>query len=191
MFGPAGDATRGAEMRGMKIALAADHAGFGYKDQIATILRERGHDIHDFGTHDATPVDYPDYGFVVGEAVARGVCERGIVVCGSSIGIAIAANKVEGIRCAAVTEPLSCELARRHNDANVLALSERLTGWEMIERLVSVFMETPFDGGPGSRHTRRVAKLGFGKAERAKAEADLARGAVEGSETPASVLPGH
>ncbi len=172
----------------MKIALAADHAGFGYKDQIAKLLQARGHEIHDFGTQDATPVDYPDYGFAVGEAVARGLCERGIVVCGSSIGIAIAANKVEGIRCASVSEPLSCELARRHNDVNVLALSERLVGWEMIERLVEIFLETPFDGGPRSRHTRRVKKLEFGSAERAKAAEDLARGHVENAQTPKEFL---
>ncbi|MBC5810277.1 MAG: ribose 5-phosphate isomerase B [Candidatus Eremiobacteraeota bacterium] len=172
----------------MKIALSADHAGFGYKDQIAKALRERGHETHDFGTAGGTPVDYPDYGFVVGLAVARGGFDRGIVVCGSSIGIAIAANKVEGIRCASVTEPLSCELARRHNDANVLALSERLTGWEMIERLVEVFLETPFEGGPKSRHARRVAKLAFGEAEQRKAETDLARGRVEGAVTPKEFL---
>ena len=172
----------------MKIALSADHAGFGYKDQIAAVLRAQGHEIVDFGTHDATPVDYPDYGFAVGEAVAQGRCERGIVVCGSSIGIAIAANKVEGIRCAAVFEPLSCELSRRHNDANVLALSERLTGWEMIERLVQVFLETPFDGGSQSRHTRRVAKLAFGPVERAKALRDLERGSVTDATTPQALL---
>jgi ribose 5-phosphate isomerase B len=172
----------------MKIALSADHAGFGYKDQIAAVLRAQGHEIIDFGTHDATPVDYPDYGFVVGEAVAQGRCERGIVVCGSSIGIAIAANKVEGIRCAAVFEPLSCELSRRHNDANVLALSERLTGWEMIERLVGIFLETPFDGGPQSRHARRVAKLAFGPVERAKALRDLEHGSVTDATTPQALL---
>ncbi len=165
----------------MKIALAADHAGFAYKDRIAELLRARGADVHDFGTHDATPVDYPDYGFVVGEAVGSGRCDRGVLVCGSSLGIAIAANKVPGVRCAAVTEPLSAELSRRHNDANVLALSERLTGWEMIERLVDVFLATPFDGG---RHARRTAKLDdYGSAERAKAQADLARGAVDGAQT--------
>jgi len=172
----------------MKVALSADHAGFDYKDRIATILRAQGHEIADFGTHDATPVDYPDYGFVVGEAVAQGRCERGIVVCGSSVGISIAANKVAGIRCAAVFEPYSCELSRRHNDANVLALSERLTGWEMVERLVAVFMETPFDGGPLSRHTRRVAKLDFGSAEQAKAQLDLERGLVADATTPQAFL---
>jgi len=172
----------------MKIALSADHAGFEYKDRLVAMLRGLGHETRDFGTNDATPVDYPDYGFVVGLAVARGGCDRGIVICGSSIGISIAANKVEGVRCAVVSEPLSCELARRHNDANVLALSERLTGWEMIERLVTVFLETPFDGGANSRHAHRVAKLGFGDEERRKAEADLARGRVEGAATPKALL---
>jgi ribose 5-phosphate isomerase B len=170
----------------MKIALGADHAGFGYKDQIASLLRSQGHETLDFGTHDATPVDYPDYGYAVGVAVASGRCERGIVVCGSSIGIAIAANKVPGIRCAAIFEPYSCELSRRHNDANVLALSERLTGWEMVERLVAIFMVTPFESG--GRHSLRVAKLDYGPHERAKAEADLERGAVEGAVTPKSML---
>ena len=112
----------------MRVALGADHAGFEFKDRIAQMLREEGHTILDFGTHNATPVDYPQYGYAVGEAVATGQADRGIVVCGSSLGISIAANKVPGVRCAVVTEPLSAELARRHNDANVLALSERLTG---------------------------------------------------------------
>jgi ribose 5-phosphate isomerase B len=170
----------------MKIALAADHAGFGYKDKIAELLRAQGHEAHDFGACDATPVDYPDYGFVIGSAVASGRFGRGIVVCGSSIGIAIAANKVPGIRCAAIFEPYSCELSRRHNDANVLALSERLTGWEMVERLVAIFMETPFESG--GRHSHRVEKLAYGAAEQAKAEADLARGYVEGAQTPKSLL---
>ena len=106
-------------------------------------------------------------------------------MCGTGIGISIAANKIPGIRCAAVFEPYSCELSRRHNDANVLAVSERLTGWEMIERLVEIFFATPFDGG---RHAHRVAKLAYGTAERAKAQADLARGAVTDAETPPELL---
>ena len=118
----------------MRIALGADHAGFGYKDRIAQILRDKGHEVLDYGTHDPTPVDYPQYGYVVGEAVASGQADRGIVVCGSSLGIAIAANKVPGIRACPVAEPYSTELARRHNDCNVIAFSERLTGWEMIDR---------------------------------------------------------
>ncbi|GAC1410071.1 MAG: ribose 5-phosphate isomerase B [Candidatus Velthaea sp.] len=170
----------------VKIAVAADHAGFAYKDRILTILAAAGHEAHDFGTCDGSAVDYPDYGFVVGEAVASGAFDRGIVVCGSSIGISIAANKVPGVRSAPVFEPFMTELARRHNDINVLALSERLTGWEMTERLLQIFLETPFEGG---RHAGRVAKLGtYTAAEQAKARADLAAGMVHGAETPARAL---
>jgi ribose 5-phosphate isomerase B len=169
----------------MKIAVAGDHAGYLYKDKIAQLLTSKGHDVHDFGTNSAEPVDYPDYGYVVGEGVASGRFERGVLVCGSSLGISIAANKVAGVRCAAVFEPYSCELSRRHNDANVLALSERLTGWEMIERLIEVFFETPFDGG---RHAHRTAKLDYLPEVRAKALADLARGTVAGAQTPSVLL---
>ena len=170
----------------MKVALGADHAGFGYKDRIAQILRDRGYEIIDFGTHDDTPVDYPQYGYAVGEAVASGQADRGIVVCGSSLGIAMAANKVPGIRCAAVFEPYTTELARHHNDANVLALSERLTGWEMVERLVDVFFETPFDGG---RHAHRTEQLfEFGDAQRARTLKDLEAGAVTDALTPKDLL---
>ncbi len=170
----------------MKIALGADHAGYEYKDRIVQVLRERGHDVLDFGTHDATPVDYPQYGYAVGEAVATGQAERGIVVCGSSLGIAMAANKVPGIRCAPVSEPYSAELARRHNDANVIAFSERLSGWEMIERMLEIFLETPFDGG---RHERRVATLfEFGDDQRSRTLKDLERGEVTGAQTPKDLI---
>lgn len=171
----------------MKIALGADHAGFEYKDRIAQILREKGHETLDFGTHDPTPVDYPQYGYAVGEAVASGQAERGIVVCGSSLGIAMAANKVPGIRCAPVAEPYSAELARRHNDANVLALSERLTGWEMIEQVLDVYLKTPFDGG---RHAFRIAQLfEFGDEQRARTLKDIEQGAVTDAQTPKDLLP--
>jgi ribose 5-phosphate isomerase B len=140
----------------LQIALGADHAGFEVKNRLAEILRARGHAVIDYGTCDETPVDYPQFGYAVGEAVASGQADRGIVVCGSSLGIAMAANKVPGVRCAAVFEPLMTELSRRHNDANVLALSERLTGWEMIQRLVHVFLSTPAEGG---RHAYRVQQL--------------------------------
>lgn len=170
----------------MKIALGADHAGFEYKDRIKTILHDLGHQTIDYGTHSATPVDYPQYGFAVGAAVAQGLADRGIVVCGSSIGISIAANKVPGVRCAVVTEPLSSELARHHNDANVLALSERLTGWEMIERLVTDFLTTPFDGG---RHLHRIEQLGdYTPEQRARTQRALDDGMVTGAETPANLL---
>ncbi len=169
----------------MKIAVGADHAGWRYKDQIAEQLRKAGHDVADFGTHTDVPVDYPEYGYAVGLAVASGRADRGIVVCGSSIGISIAANKVPGVRCALVSEPYGCELSRRHNDANVIALSERLMGWEMIEKLVEVFLATPFDGG---RHAHRVAELEFTPAEKAKAEQALALGEVQGAETPKELV---
>ena len=170
----------------MRIAVGADHAGYEYKDRIAEILRGRGHDVLDFGTHDATPVDYPQYGYAVGEAVASGQAERGIVVCGSSLGIAMAANKVPGVRCAPVAEPYSAELARRHNDTNVIAFSERLTGWEMIERMLDIFLETPFDGG---RHAHRTEQLfEFGDAQRARTLRDLEQGAVTDAPTPPAVV---
>jgi ribose 5-phosphate isomerase B len=170
----------------MLIALGADHAGFEYKDRIAQRLRDKGHDVLDFGTHDSTPVDYPQYGYAVGEAVASGQAQRGILVCGSSLGIAIAANKVPGIRACPVGEPYVAELARRHNDCNVLALSERLTGWEMIERLVDVFLDTPFEGG---RHEYRVEQLfQFTDQQRARTLKDVERGAVTDAQTPSDLL---
>lgn len=170
----------------MRIALGADHAGFEYKDRIAKMLRERGHEIIDYGTHDASPVDYPQYGYAVGEAVATGQADRGVLVCGSSLGIAMAANKVPGIRCAPVVEPYSVELARRHNDANVVAFSERLSGWEMIERMLHVYLETPFEGG---RHVRRVGQLfEYGDAQRERTLKDLERGEVTGAQTPKDLL---
>ena len=175
----------------MKIALGADHAGFEYKHRIAQMLRESGHTVLDYGTNDATPVDYPQFGFVVGEAVASGQADRGIVICGSSIGISIAANKVPGVRAAVVFEPLTCELARRHNDANVLALSERLTGWEMTERLVDIFMHTPFDGDApsGARHLHRVEQLfDFGDAQRARTLKAIESGSVTDAATPKDLL---
>jgi ribose 5-phosphate isomerase B len=170
----------------MKVALGADHAGFEYKDRIARLLLERGHEVLDFGTHDPTPVDYPQYGYAVGEAVATGQAERGIVVCGSSLGIAMAANKVPGVRCAPVAEPYSTELARRHNDANVIAFSERLTGWEMVERMLEIYLETPFDGG---RHAFRVEQLfEFGDDQRVRTLKDLERGEVTDAQTPKDLV---
>jgi ribose 5-phosphate isomerase B len=170
----------------MKIALGADHAGFGYKDQIAQLVRDRGHETIDFGTHDTTPVDYPQYGYAVGEAVATGQADRGIVVCGSSLGIAMAANKVPGIRCAPVAEPYSAELARRHNDCNVMAFSERLTGWEMIERMLDIFLDTPFDGG---RHAFRTEQLfDFGDRQRERTLKDIEAGAVTDAQTPKNLV---
>ncbi len=170
----------------MKIALGADHAGFEYKDRIADMLRKTGHEVLDFGTHDATPVDYPQYGYAVGEAVASGQADRGIVVCGSSLGIAMAANKVPGVRCAPVFEPYMTELARRHNDANVLALSERLTGWEMTEQLLRAFFDTPFEGG---RHAHRTEQLfQFTDDQRTRTLKAIEGGSVTDAQTPKDLL---
>jgi ribose 5-phosphate isomerase B len=170
----------------MNVAVGADHAGFEYKNRVAELLRARGHAVLDYGTQDAKPVDYPQYGYAVAEAVASGQAERGIVVCGSSIGIAMAANKVPGARCAAVFEPLMTELARRHNDANILALSERLSGWEMVARLVDIFIKTPFDGG---RHAHRVEQLfQFGDAQRERTLKAIESGRVTDAATPSEFL---
>jgi ribose 5-phosphate isomerase B len=162
--------------------MGADHAGFEVKDRIARMLRAQGHTVLDYGTCDETPVDYPQFGYAVGEAVASGQAERGIVVCGSSLGIAMAANKVPGVRCAAVFEPLMTELARQHNDANVIALSERLTGWDMIVRLVDVFLTTPPEGG---RHAYRVQQL----FEYTDAQRERTLKAIEAGEVTDAITP--
>lgn len=140
----------------MKISIGADHAGYPLKEHVRKYLEEKGHEVLDMGTKTIDSVDYPDYGKAVGNSVASGETEYGVVVCGSGIGISIAANKVPGIRCALVNEPLSAELSRRHNDANVIAMGARLIGNEMAERLVDVFLSTEFEGG---RHCGRVEKI--------------------------------
>lgn len=140
----------------MRIALSADHAGFELKDEIAAWLRDQGHDIVDLGTTSRDSVDYPEYGAKLARAVSSGDAERGIAVCGSGIGIAIAINRFAGCRCAHVNEPLSAELARTHNDANVLALGARLVGADMARKCVSAFLGADFAGG---RHQRRVDQL--------------------------------
>jgi ribose 5-phosphate isomerase B len=140
----------------MRIALAADHAGYVLKDELAAWLRERGHDVIDLGTNSIESVDYPEYGARLARAVGSGEAERGIAVCGSGIGIAIAVNRDPRCRCAQVNEPLSAELARTHNDANVIALGARLIGSDMAKACVSAFIDTDFAGG---RHQRRVDQL--------------------------------
>src|SRR6478752_8138510 len=140
----------------MRIALAADHAGYRLKDELVGWLREQGHEVTDLGTNGPESVDYPEYGRRVAEAVASGKAERGIAVCGSGIGISIAVNREPRCRCARVDDPLSAQLAREHNDANVLAFGARLIGSEMAKACVVVFLDTAFAGG---RHQRRVDQL--------------------------------
>lgn len=139
-----------------RIAVGADHAGFGYKGMIAAHLRGLGHEVVDFGTYSTDPVDYPLVGFKVGEAVAQGECDRGVLVCGSSLGVAIAANKVKGVRAAPIAEPYSAKLSRQHNDCNVICFAERLTGWEMVRECLEVWLTTDPEGG---RHQRRVQEI--------------------------------
>jgi ribose 5-phosphate isomerase B len=140
----------------MRIALAADHAGYTLKDELAAWLRDQGHDVSDLGTNGPESVDYPKFGRKLADAVASGQAERGIAICGSGIGISIAVNREPRCRCARVSEPLSAELAREHNDANVLALGARLTGSDMAKACVLAFLDTNFAGG---RHQRRVDQL--------------------------------
>ncbi|MBA3527175.1 MAG: ribose 5-phosphate isomerase B [Pseudomonadota bacterium] len=140
----------------MRIALAADHAGFALKDELAHWLSEEGHDVLDLGTNSADSVDYPQFGAALARAIGSGEAERGVAVCGSGIGIAIAINRFGQCRCANVSEPLSAQLARTHNDANVIALGARLVGPDMAKACVAAFVDGDFGGG---RHQRRVDQL--------------------------------
>jgi ribose 5-phosphate isomerase B len=140
----------------MRIALAADHAGYVLKDELARWLSEQGHEVTDLGTNGPESVDYPEYGRRLAETVASGAAERGIAICGSGIGISIAVNREPKCRCARVDDPLSAQLAREHNDANVLALGGRLIGTDMAKACVLAFLDIDFAGG---RHQRRVDQL--------------------------------
>lgn len=140
----------------MRIALSADHAGVDLKDQLVEWLKGQDHDVSDLGTHGHESVDYPEYGARLARAIKAGEAERGIAICGSGIGISIAVNREPACRSALVHEPFSAELARRHNDANVLALGGRLIGADMAKACVTAFLDTPFEGG---RHQRRIDQL--------------------------------
>ena len=140
----------------MRIAVGADHAGFELKETLADHLREAGHDVTDCGTYSTDRVDYPDFGAAVGRAVAEGGADLGLCVCGSGNGIAMAANKITGVRAAVAYDVTSARLARAHNDANVLCIGERLTGAEVAREALDAWLAAAFDGG---RHEARVAKL--------------------------------
>ncbi len=140
----------------MRIALGADHAGVHLKQEIRQLLDERGLSYTDFGTNTTESVDYPDFAAAVAAEVAHGRFDCGILVCGSGIGMAMAANKVAGIRAASVTDEQSARLSREHNNANVLALGERITPADLARQIVNIFLDTPFAGG---RHQRRLDKI--------------------------------
>ncbi len=140
----------------MRIALASDHAGFAYKQRVKEHLRKAGHEVADFGTDSSEPCDYPDVIRPAAEAVARGDCERGIVMGGSGNGEAIVANRVPGVRCAVCWDLRSARLARQHNDANMISFGQRMIAVEAALEIVEMFLSTPFDGG---RHARRIGKI--------------------------------
>ena len=140
----------------MRIALASDHAGFRYKALLADYLRVREYEIVDFGTYSEEPVDYPDIIRSAARSVAQGECTRGIVLGGSGNGEAMAANRLRGIRCALCWNEESARLSRAHNDANILALGQRLLSEAVVLAILEVWLHTDFEGG---RHTRRIAKL--------------------------------
>jgi ribose 5-phosphate isomerase B len=138
------------------IAVGSDHAGYALKEQLAGELRDLGHEVLDLGAHSPERVDYPDFGAAVGRAVVGGDAELGLCVCGSGIGIAMAANKVPGVRAATVHDATSARLTRQHNDANVICLGERLIGPEVASEALRAWLDAEFEGG---RHAGRVDKL--------------------------------
>lgn len=140
----------------MKIVIASDHAAVALKAELADWLRQQGHEVNDLGPDTTDSVDYPDYGYAIAEVIASGNAERGVALCGSGIGISIAVNRVPKARCALVSEPLSAQFARSHNDANVIAMGARLIGSEMAKACLAAFLDTEFGG---DRHQRRVNKL--------------------------------
>ena len=140
------------------IAIGSDHAGFGLKQVIMEHLKERGEEDKDYGTYTEESTDYPIYGKKVGEAVASGECDRGIIICGTGIGISLAANKVKGIRAALCGDCFSAEATRLHNDANVLSLGARVIGEDLAKKIVDTFLDTPFSGE--EKHLRRINMLG-------------------------------
>ena len=140
----------------MKIALASDHAGYRYKEMIKRYLDESGHECRDFGTDSEDAVDYPRVIRPAAEAVAAGECERGIVLGGSGNGEAIVSNRIPGIRCTIAWDLESARLGRAHNNANVLAIGERMVSAELCLKIVAIWLETPFDGG---RHERRIRQI--------------------------------
>jgi len=140
----------------MKIAMASDHGGFALKEQLRQYVEAKGHEVKDLGCYSPDRADYPDYGIACGEAVVKGEADRGIVVCGTGIGISIAANKVKGVRCALCTDPVMARLCREHNNANMLSLGERIVGVELAKGIVDAFLNTEAEGG---RHAERVGKI--------------------------------
>ena len=140
----------------MRVALGADHAGVELKDRLAAMIGQAGHEVLDLGTHGPASVDYPDFASAVAQAVRDDEADRGVLVCGTGIGVAITANKVNGVRAATCNDLFTARMARAHNDANVLALGARVVGDGVAREIVEIFLATDYEGG---RHARRVAKI--------------------------------
>lgn len=143
-------------MADMTIAIACDHGGFGLKQTLAQDLQDQGYTVLDLGCSTGDSVDYPDYGYALAQAIAEGRADRGLVVCGSGIGISIAVNRFAAVRCALIHDALGARLCREHNDANVIAFGDRMIGVETARDALKIFLNTPFEVG---RHQRRVEKL--------------------------------
>ena len=141
----------------MKIAVACDHGALAMKNAIAAHLKEKGHEVVDFGTHTLDSCDYPDFAAAAARAVASGECQRGIVTCTTGIGVSIAANKVKGIRCALLHDLMSARMTREHNDTNMMALGAAVTAEPLAMEIVDVWLNTEFS--EGERHARRIAKV--------------------------------
>ena len=141
----------------MKIALGCDHGALELKNAVAAHLQEKGYEVKDFGTYTLDSCDYPDFAAAAAKAVACGECEKGIVLCTTGIGVSIAANKIDGIRCALLSDVLSARMTREHNDTNMMALGAGIVGQMLALQIVDTWLETPFSEGP--RHSRRIEKL--------------------------------
>lgn len=140
----------------MRIAVGSDHRGVDMRAKLIELLVQLGQDVVDVGSHGSDPVDYPDIAALVGRKVSTGEVERGILICGSGLGMCIAANKIPGVRAAPCYDDVTAELSRRHNDLNVLCLSGDMLGDRLVDRLVEIWLNTPFEGG---RHARRIQKI--------------------------------
>ena len=140
----------------MKIAIGSDHAGWKAKEEVKSLLQQLKHTIEDFGTNNEDSVDYPDYALKVARAVTAGKFERGILICGTGLGMCLTANKVKGIRAVACHDEFTAEMSRLHNDANILCFGARVLGTEQIEAIVKIWLNTAFEGG---RHQRRLDKI--------------------------------
>ena len=140
----------------MKIAIACDHAGFAGRASVADLAKQLGHELLDLGPADGESVDYPDYAHKVASAVENGEADRGVLICGTGLGMSMAANRHAGVRAAVVTDEFTASMCRAHNNANVVCLGERVLGTEKLTELVRIFLEEEFEGG---RHERRVGKI--------------------------------